>query len=259
MAEHHLNPKQKKIAAIAAAAIVLILAYRYAKGSSGTANTSAAADGTAVPASDPGNADYASLAGQEQSDMAAVQGQATQNAAQEQSDTAALQSGIDTNAAQETSDVTTLGGLIAGLTTGQESLADAISALPSTTVAAVATGTIPGNRATPKPKPKPKKRVTAAKGKATTSRGTGAVRALLPKTKKQTAAAKHAAAAKKAAAAHKKAAAAHKPTVTAHAAIAHPNPGHAVAPNVAARKAAPLPKPKPPAPKAKAQVSGKRR
>jgi hypothetical protein len=69
-----LDAKQKKVALIAGGALVLFLLYRYVSQSRQAAQSPTAG----VPATDASSSDYASLAGQEQSDAAALQGQNSQ-------------------------------------------------------------------------------------------------------------------------------------------------------------------------------------
>jgi hypothetical protein len=82
-----MNEKQKKQYMIIAAGVIAVyLAYRWYAGRQTTANT-----GTATPATDTAASDYASLAGQEQGDVAALQSQNTGLLSQEQSDVSGLQ------------------------------------------------------------------------------------------------------------------------------------------------------------------------
>ena len=69
-----LDAKQKRVALIAGGALVLFLLYRYVSQSRQAAQSPTAG----VPATDASSSDYASLAGQEQSDAAALQGQNSQ-------------------------------------------------------------------------------------------------------------------------------------------------------------------------------------
>lgn len=107
-----MNKRQKQIAIIAAAGLTLLLIYRWYQNRTSTAATGATA-GTAAP--DTSASDYAALAGQQQSDAAALQGQNTQLASQEQSDVAALNAALLGQGAQEQSDAANLQGLISGL------------------------------------------------------------------------------------------------------------------------------------------------
>lgn len=84
-----MNPKQKQIAMIAGGALVLILLYRWYTGSRNQAAT-----GTSTPATDTAASDYASLAGQEQGDVAALQGQNADLLTQEQGDVSGLTTAI---------------------------------------------------------------------------------------------------------------------------------------------------------------------
>lgn len=102
--------QQKRIAIIAGIAVALYLVYRYWQ--SRTASTAATSTGVAAP--DTAASDFASLAGQEQSDVAALQGQNSDLLAQEQSDVAGLQGLIGDQAAQEQSDVSNVTGQLAG-------------------------------------------------------------------------------------------------------------------------------------------------
>jgi hypothetical protein len=111
--------KGQKIALAVGAVVLIYLIYRWQ--SSSTAGTNSEADpntgttaGDAVGSTDDGS-DYASLAGQEQSDVAALQGQNTQTLGQEQSDVGTLGSDIAGLGTQEQSDVGTLGSQITGL------------------------------------------------------------------------------------------------------------------------------------------------
>lgn len=84
-----MNTKQKQIAMIAGGALVLILLYRWYQGRQTTAAT-----GTATPATDTAASDYASLAGQEQGDVATLQNQNAGVLAQETGDVAGLGAGL---------------------------------------------------------------------------------------------------------------------------------------------------------------------
>ena len=121
-----MNKRQKQIAAVAAGAVLLYLVYRWWQGSQGGA--SGATQGAVAP--DTAASDYASLAGQEQADAAALQGQNTQLYSQEQSDIAGLQgqisgfggqiSGFADQLDQLTGGQNTLQGQIAALATGAQ-------------------------------------------------------------------------------------------------------------------------------------------
>ena len=127
-----LDPKQKQVALILGAAVLLYLVYRWYSSN----QTASASTGAAAP--DTSSGDYASLAGQEQSDMAAMQGQNSQLYSQEQGDVAGLTSSIAGLGAQEQSDVSGLTGAISGysdqfdqLTSGQAAIGGQIAALAS--------------------------------------------------------------------------------------------------------------------------------
>jgi len=105
-----VSKQQKQIAMIAGGLILAYLLYRwYSNNQAGSTSTGAVAPDTA-------SGDYASLAGQEQSDMAALQGQNSQLYSQEQSDIAGLQSGIAGLTTQEQSDISGLTSQLAGYT-----------------------------------------------------------------------------------------------------------------------------------------------
>lgn len=122
-----MSKQQKKIAIIAGAALAAWLLYSYIRGRQ-VSSTSTAADTSGTPV-DTSASDFASLAGQEQGDVAALQNQNSQLLGQEQSDVAALQG-------QEGSDVSNLTGIINNLTT---TFTGDLSSLTSN-VAAVASG-----------------------------------------------------------------------------------------------------------------------
>ena len=125
--------QRKRIAIVAGVAVALYLLYRYYQ--SRTAST-AATSTTGVAAPDTAASDYASLAGQEQSDVAALQGQNSDLLGQEQSDVAGLQGAIGDQSAQEQSDISGLTGAIAGFSdavqgvvTNQTTLSHDVTAL----------------------------------------------------------------------------------------------------------------------------------
>jgi len=86
--------KNQKIALAVGAVVLMYLVYRWqtSSGSSLTGSTATGSTSTTTP--DQSSADYASLAGQEQSDVAALQQQDAQLQAQEQSDVGDLSSQI---------------------------------------------------------------------------------------------------------------------------------------------------------------------
>jgi hypothetical protein len=129
--------RQKQIAIIAGALVLAYLAYRYYTSRQSTSASTGAVAPDATTASD-----YAALAGQEQSDMAAVQGQAATLSAQEQSDVAGLQGSIagltstvgglsDQSSAigTLTGQLGTLTGDIAGITASESTLGTEVVAL----------------------------------------------------------------------------------------------------------------------------------
>lgn len=127
-----LSKQQKQIAIVAAGAILLYLLYRHYAGSSQT-STSAGAQTPNTAASD-----YAALAGQQQSDAAALQAQNQQLQGQEQGDISTL-----------TGQLAALAGQVAGITPyDPTALQGEISAVGAA-VAALGTGTTPGTRTTP--------------------------------------------------------------------------------------------------------------
>lgn len=93
--------KNEKILLIVGGVGVAYLAYRYASGGSSSTTTTAATPDTS-------SQDYASLAGQEQGDVAQLQQQIGALTSQEQSD-------VQTLSGQESGDVATLGGTITSL------------------------------------------------------------------------------------------------------------------------------------------------
>lgn len=137
-----MDKKQKQIAIIAGAAIALYLIYRWYSNQSGSGTTSTSSGTTP---SDQSAADYASLAGQEQSDAAALQGQNSTLMGQEQSDVAGLTSSLGAYGAQEQSDVSGLTGLISGLTSQVDSLTGSVGDLQNQ-VPAIAIGAKPVSR-----------------------------------------------------------------------------------------------------------------
>jgi hypothetical protein len=137
-----MNKGQKQITYVAVGAVLLYLVYRWYQGQSG--GSTGATSGAVAP--DTSASDYASLAGQEQGDVAGLQGQNSQLFSQEQSDVAGLTGQIAGLGSQEQSDVTGLTGQIAGfsdqftqLTGGQNTL--------QAEIAAIATGVQKINRA----------------------------------------------------------------------------------------------------------------
>ena len=148
-----MSKQQRTVLIVAGGALALYLLYRWYQGrQAGTASTT-------TP--NTSSTDYAALAGQEQADAAALQGQNSQLAATEQSDVAALTGSLGTLSAQqqaalgglgaqEQSDVSGLTGQVSSLTTGLENLANQFAGLstqPQNT-ASVAMGATPTNRAT---------------------------------------------------------------------------------------------------------------
>ena len=127
-----MDKRQKQIALIAGALILAYIAYKWYANQS-AASTSAGATGTTAP--DTSSSDYAALAGQEQGDVAALQGQNSTLSAQEQSDVAGL------------------GGDISGLTATVGSYSNSIDAITNSQaglgsqIAAVAAGVTQINRA----------------------------------------------------------------------------------------------------------------
>lgn len=121
--------KNQKIALAVGAVILIYLVYRWqtSSGSSatgtGTTGTGTTGAGSTTDMTGTGASDYASLAGQEQSDVAALQSQNQQLQAQEQSDVAALQSSVTGASGQESSDVTGLQGTLSGINSQLSSLA----------------------------------------------------------------------------------------------------------------------------------------
>jgi hypothetical protein len=115
-----LSKQQRTIAYVAGGLILAYLAYRW-YASRQTASTTSTAAGTPNTSS----SDYASLAGQEQADYAALQGQVGDVLSQEQSDVAGIQGGLSGVTA-------TVGGWtdqIAALITSQQTLGQDIAAL----------------------------------------------------------------------------------------------------------------------------------
>jgi hypothetical protein len=138
---------QQRILIVAGAAVALYLLYRYLQ--SRSAATTAATTGTSP---NTGASDFASLAGQEQGDVANLQGQNAQLLAQEQSDVAQEQSDIagltgmiGAGGAQEQADVSGLTGQIAGFADAIGGLIDNQTTL-SREVAAMSLGLTKLNR-----------------------------------------------------------------------------------------------------------------
>lgn len=129
-----VSKQQKQIAVIAAGAILLYLLYRHYSGQTSSSTTAAG-----VQSPDTASSDFASLAGQEQSDVAALQGQNSQLLGQEQGDVAGLQGAISGLGGQEQSDVSGLTGAIAGISTAVDGLVGTDNTLGQE-VAALATG-----------------------------------------------------------------------------------------------------------------------
>jgi hypothetical protein len=105
-----VSKQQRTIALVAGGLVLAYLLYRWMS----NRQTSSASTGAAAP--DTASGDYAALAGQEQGDIAALQGQNSQLWTQEQSDIAGLQSGITGLGTQETSDISGLTSQLAGFT-----------------------------------------------------------------------------------------------------------------------------------------------
>lgn len=105
-----MSKRQRTILIIAGGALVLLLIYRWYQNQNQSSGASTAS-GTSTGA-DPSSSDYASLAGQEQSDVANLQQQNAQLLSQEQSDVSSLGADIQQGQATEQGDV---GGLTAGL------------------------------------------------------------------------------------------------------------------------------------------------
>jgi hypothetical protein len=120
-----LDKNQQKIAIVAGGAIILYLIWRWYQGQQQNAT---AATGQSVPATDTAASDYASLAGQEQGDVATLQTQLSGLTGQEQSDVAALQGDIS----GLTGNIDTLGQFIQGLGT--------LTQTQSSEIAGIATG-----------------------------------------------------------------------------------------------------------------------
>jgi len=106
-----VSKQQKQIAMIAGGLILAYLLYRW------YSNNQASSSTTGAVAPDTSSGDYASLAGQEQSDVAALQGQNSQLLSQEQSDVTGLQSGLAGLTSQEASDVSGINTALGGVTT----------------------------------------------------------------------------------------------------------------------------------------------
>jgi hypothetical protein len=142
-----VTKQQKQIALIAGGLVLLYLVYRWYSNN----QTSSTTTGAAAP--DTTSGDYASLAGQEQSDMAALQGQNSQLLGTEQSDVTGLQSGLAGLTSQEQADVSGLTATFGGYTDQlQQILANeqAITGAQSTIggqISALATGVDKVNRA----------------------------------------------------------------------------------------------------------------
>jgi hypothetical protein len=157
-----MDPKRKRVLLIGAGVAALYLLYRWY--SNNQANAAAASAGSTAATTDPTAAsDYASIAGQEQSDVAALQSQNQQLMTQEQSDVQALQQSQTSGTTQEQTDVTalgnnqtTLGNAITGITTVVQNLATGVqSTLSGVTatqtsqgseIAALAAGQAKANR-----------------------------------------------------------------------------------------------------------------
>jgi len=132
-----LTDKQKRYAVIGAAGLVLLyLLYHYYAGNKAS---NQASTGT-TPAPDTSGSDYAALAGQEQGDVAALQGALNTLTGQEQSDVTGLNSTLGGLGSQEQSDVSGLTGLIGTLTGQLQNLGDQQAALGNQ-VASIAIGT----------------------------------------------------------------------------------------------------------------------
>jgi len=114
-----MSKQQKQIALIAGGLVLMYVLYRW-YASRQTASTS-----TAAAAPDTSSSDYAALAGQEQADVAALQGQNSQLLSQEQSDVSGLEGTISGLTA-------TVGGWtdqINAIITGQQTLGQDVAAL----------------------------------------------------------------------------------------------------------------------------------
>jgi hypothetical protein len=133
-----VTDKQKRYALIGGAGLLLLfLLYRYYSSRSGQSSSTAATGATAAP--DTSGSDYATLAGQEQGDVAGLQ-------SQEQSDAAAAQTGLSALTGQEGIDFSGVSDQISGLTGQIQNLTDLQSSL-SSRVAGIAIGTTPVSQA----------------------------------------------------------------------------------------------------------------
>lgn len=128
-----MSKNQKTVLYVAAGALALYLLYRWYSSNQQSAGTS-----TTTP--DTSATDYATLAGQEQSDAAALQQQNAQLNSQETSDVASLQGSIGSVASQETSDVSGLTGAIGSLTSTVSNLTAPDLSPIENQIAALATG-----------------------------------------------------------------------------------------------------------------------
>jgi hypothetical protein len=133
-----VSEKQKKYMLIGGAGLILLyLLWRYYQGNQ--ASNTASTTGTAAPTT---ASDYASLAGQEQADVAGLQSGIAGLQSQEQSDVGGLQTGIAGLTGQETSDVSGLTSTVAGLTGQLQNMADLQSSMQDQ-IAGIAIGTQP--------------------------------------------------------------------------------------------------------------------
>ena len=139
-----MNDKQKRYALYGGAGLILLfLLYRWYSGNQAS-NTASTAAGTAAP--DTSSSDYAALAGQEQGDVAGLQGGLNTLTGQEQSDITGLQSTLAGLGSQESSDITGLTGTVGGLTGQLQNLSDLQSSLGDQ-IASLASGEAALNRA----------------------------------------------------------------------------------------------------------------
>jgi hypothetical protein len=134
-----LTDKQKRYAVIGAAGLVLLylLYHYYAQNKASNQASTTGSTGTAAP--DTASSDYAALAGQEQGDVAGLQGALNTLTGQEQSDISGLNSTLAGLGGQEQSDISGLTGTVGGLAGQLQNLADLQSSLGNQ-VAGIAMG-----------------------------------------------------------------------------------------------------------------------
>jgi len=135
-----VTAQQKRYALYGGAGLILLyLLYRWY---SGNQSSNQAASGAGITAPDTSSSDYAALAGQEQGDVAALQGALNTLTGQESSDVSGLTSGMGALGNQESADISGLTSTIGTLTDRLQNLTDLNAGLQSQ-IAGLAMGQTP--------------------------------------------------------------------------------------------------------------------